>query len=65
MTIDFREGAFHKGLIRYSKSFQIKTSQVIWEDKIWEDRYTEGKVSDEKIRENILWHETTMKIELE
>jgi hypothetical protein len=45
MTTDFREGAFHKGLIRLSKSFQIKASQMIWEDK-----YIEDKISDEKIR---------------
>ena len=45
MTIDFREGAFHKGLIRLSKSFQIKASQMIWEDK-----YIKDKISDEKIR---------------
>ena len=65
MTIDFWEGAFHKGLIRLSKSFQIIASQMIWEDKIWEDKYIEDKISDEKIRKNILWHETTMKIEME
>ena len=45
MTTDFREGAFHKGLIRLSKSFQITISQMIWEDK-----YIEDKISDEKIR---------------
>ena len=49
MIIDFREGAFHKGLIRYSKSFQIKASQMIQGDKIWEDKDIEDKISDEKI----------------
>ena len=43
MIIDFREGAFHKGLIRYSKSFQIIHHR--WSGKI---RYTEDKISDEK-----------------
>ena len=41
MAIDFRGGAFHRGLIRFSRSFQITISQMRWED-----RYMEGKIPD-------------------